>query len=108
MSTRLVFSSVSTRFWAELLTDGDSGGAARHLVDHADETQTAGGQRGAGAEDAVVGGGRSPRGGRRRGGKVPDCEGLRLRSPVLQSEHHGQVLPCREKMGVTEVLQNVL
>lgn len=91
------------------LTYGDAVRAARHRVDNADHTQAAGRHGGAGAEDAAVGIGGVwvARGvgfggvvaGRRglRGGSVFHSEAAGLGAPLLQGEHHGQVLACRER-----------
>lgn len=92
------------------LTYGDASRAAGHGVDQAEQTQAAGRHGGAGAEDALVGGGPSVCGGggcwlsgaaagpRGLGGRsVSDGEGARLGAPLLQSEDHCQVVSCRER-----------
>lgn len=90
------------------LAYGDAIWAAGHRVDDADQTQAAGGEGGAGAEDAVVRGGlciargrglRDVAAGRRGlcGRSVFDGEAARLGAPLLQREHHGEVLACRER-----------
>lgn len=91
------------------LAYGAAVGAAGYRVDNADQTQAAGRQGGAGAEDAAVrvGGLWIARGcgfsdvvaGRRGlcGRSVFDGEAERLSAPLLQGEHHGQVLTCGEK-----------
>lgn len=89
-------------------------GVEEHREERTDQTQAAGRQDAARAEDAVVGGGRRLACGDRlgwaavgrglgwvaacrrglQGGRVSDAEGSRPGTPIFQSKHHGQILPC--------------
>lgn len=82
-------------------------GVAGHRVDRTDQTQAAGRQDAAGAEDAVVSRGRWLTCGYGLGwvaachrgvwgGRISDVEGSRLSTPIFQTEDHGQILTCRE------------
>lgn len=82
------------------LTEGDVARAAGDVVNDADHAEAAGGQRGAGAEDASVFGRlwSDGRGGwRRGGGNVLNAEGARLGGPFLQRENHAEFLTCSKK-----------